>query len=124
MTDLPWKSRSVAWQCWHLRSEPRDDDHAKIAPTLALLDDEASPLGRVDRERWPALAPATMKGVCYLAEDRWPRLRQTLGDAGCAVTRANIVPGYAMVNAKAGVDVAALLRRARVGGRGYLYERQ
>jgi hypothetical protein len=40
-TNLPWKSRSVASQFWHLRSEPIDDDHAKIAPGLALLDDEA-----------------------------------------------------------------------------------
>jgi hypothetical protein len=43
------------------------------------------------------------------ADDRWPRLRQTLGDEGCAVTNHNLVPGYAMVNAPAGVDVAALL---------------
>ena len=43
------------------------------------------------------------------AQARWPRVRQMLEDAGCAVTNSNLIPGYAMVNAKAGVDVAALL---------------
>jgi hypothetical protein len=53
--------------------------------------------------------PKGTLGNDALAAERWPRLRQGLEAAYCAVTNQNLIPGYAMVNAREGVDVAALL---------------